>query len=147
MHPPDGRVVSSFIIQALSNKPTTIYGSGSQTRSFCYVDDLIDGLTRLVNVEGGVDGPVKRGNPVEIAILELAQLIIFLMGSRATLELRPLTRDDPRQRCPDISQAKQLLNWAQRVQLEEGLGRTIAYFDNLLSPPGEAKKLAWKAAQ
>jgi len=147
MHPPDGRIVSSFIIQALSNEPTAIYGSGCQTRSFCYVDDLVDGLTRLVKLEGGVDGPVKLGNPVEITILELAQLIVFLVGSRSTLELRPLAQDDRRQCCPDISQAKQPLNWAPRVQLEEGLGRTIAYCDNLLSTPGEAKKLVWKAAQ
>jgi len=147
MHPQDGRIVSSFIIQALSNKPITIYGSGSQTRLFCYVDDLVERLTRLVNVEGGVDGPVNLGNPFEITILELAQLIISLLGSRSTLELRALPQDAPLQRCPGISQAKQLLNWAPRVQLEEGLGRTIAYFDSLLSTPGEAKKLLWKAAQ
>jgi UDP-glucuronate decarboxylase len=146
MHPQDGRVVSSFIIQALNNEPITIYGSGSQTRSFCYVDDLIDGLTRLMNVDGDVDGPVNLGNPIEVTISELARLIISLVGSRSRLEFRPLPQDDPRQRCPDITRAEQLLHWSPQVQLEEGLSRTITYFDNLLSSPSEAKKLVWKVA-
>jgi UDP-glucuronate decarboxylase len=146
MHPQDGRVISNFIIQALSNKPITIFGSGSQTRSFCYVDDLVEGLTCLMNVEGGVDGPVNLGNPVEITISELAQLIISLVGSRSTLELLPLPQDDPRQRCPDITRAKRLLNWSPKVQLQEGLTRTIAHFDNLLSSPNQAEKLVWKIA-
>ena len=146
MHPQDGRVVSSFIIQALNNEPITIYGSGSQTRSFCYVDDLVEGLTRLMNVEGGVDGPVNLGNPVEVTIEELAQLIVSLVGSRSKLEFRPLPQDDPRQRCPDISRARELLHWAPKVQLREGLTRTIAYFETLLANPSEARKLVWKAA-
>jgi UDP-glucuronate decarboxylase len=146
MHPQDGRVVSSFIIQALSNKPITIFGSGSQTRSFCYVDDLVNGLTRLMNLEGSIDGAVNLGNPAEITIAELAKLIITLVGSRSTVELRPLPQDDPQQRCPDITRAKQLLNWSPMVELQEGLTRTITYFDNLLSSPTEAEKLVWKAA-
>ena len=146
MHPQDGRVVSSFIIQALKNEPITIYGSGSQTRSFCYVDDLVDGLTRLMNVEGDVDGPVNLGNPFETTISELAGLIISLVGSRSRLEFRALPQDDPRQRCPDITRAKQILHWLPAVQLEEGLSRTIRYFDNLLSSPNEAKKIVWKVA-
>ena len=146
MHPQDGRVVSSFIIQALNNQPITIYGSGSQTRSFCYVDDLVDGLTRLMNVEGDVDGPVNLGNPFETTISELAGLIISLVGSRSRLEFRPLPQDDPRQRCPDITRAKQILHWLPAVPLKEGLSRTIRYFDSLLSSPNEAKKIVWKVA-
>jgi UDP-glucuronate decarboxylase len=146
MHPQDGRVVSSFIIQALRNEPITIYGSGSQTRSLCYVEDLVDGLTRLMNVEGDVDGAVNLGNPFEISIVELAQLIISLIGSRSKLEFRPLPQDDPRQRCPDITRAEQLLHWSPKVPLKEGLNRTIAYFDGLLSNPSEAKKLIWRVA-
>ena len=146
MHPQDGRVVSSFIIQALRNEPITIYGSGSQTRSFCYVDDLVDGLTRLMNIEGDVDGPVNLGNPFETTISELARLIISLVGSRSRLEFRALPQDDPRQRCPDITRAKQILHWLPAVQLEEGLSRTIRYFDSLLSSPNEAKKIVWKVA-
>jgi UDP-glucuronate decarboxylase len=146
MHPQDGRVVSSFIIQALKNEPITIYGSGSQTRSFCYVDDLVDGLTRLMNVEGDVDGPVNLGNPFETTISELAELIISLVGSRSSLEFRALPQDDPRQRCPDITRAKQILHWLPAVQIKEGLSRTIRYFDSLLSSPNEAKKIVWKVA-
>ena len=146
MHPQDGRVVSSFIIQALRNEPITIYGSGSQTRSFCYVDDLVDGLARLMNVEGKVDGPVNLGNPFEVTILELAELILSLTGSRSPLEFRALPQDDPRQRCPDITCAKQILHWLPAVPLKEGLSRTIRYFDSLLSSPNEAKKIVWKVA-
>jgi UDP-glucuronate decarboxylase len=146
MHPEDGRVVSSFIVQALNNQPITIYGSGSQTRSFCYVDDLVDGLTRLMNVEGDVDGPVNLGNPYEITISELAGLIISLVGSRSPLEFRALPQDDPRQRRPDITRAKEILHWQPAVPLKEGLSRTIRYFDSLLSSPNEAKKIVWKVA-
>jgi UDP-glucuronate decarboxylase len=146
MHPQDGRVVSSFIIQALKNEPITIYGSGAQTRSFCYVDDLVDGLMRLMNVEGDVNGPVNLGNPIETTISELAGLIISLVGSRSRLEFRALPQDDPRQRCPDITRAKQILHWLPTVQLEEGLSRTVHYFDNLLSSPSEAKRIVWKVA-
>src|ERR1700694_3270796 len=134
------------IFQARNNEPITIYGSGSQTRSFCYVDDLVDGLTRLMNVEGDVDGPVNLGNPFETTISELAGLIISLVGSRSRLEFRALPQDDPRQRCPDITRAKQILHWLPTVQLEEGLSRTIRYFDSLLSSPSEAKKIVWKVA-
>lgn len=133
MHPQDGRVVSNFIIQALKGLPITIYGSGQQTRSFCYVDDLVEGLLRLMNVEGGAFDPVNLGNPVEISISELARLIIELTGSRSLIEYRPAVQDDPRQRCPDISRAKELLHWQPKVALDAGLKRTIAYFDELLS--------------
>jgi UDP-glucuronate decarboxylase len=146
MHPQDGRVVSSFIVEALKSQPITIFGSGSQTRSFCYVEDLIDGLTRLMNVEGEVDGAVNLGNPFEITILELAQLVLSLTGSRSKLEFRALPQDDPRQRCPDISRAKKLLHWSPTTPLKEGLSRTIDYFDALLSSPAEAKKLLWRTA-
>jgi len=146
MHPQDGRVVSSFIIEALKNEPITIYGSGSQTRSFCYVDDLIEGLTRLMNLECDVEGAVNLGNPVEVTVLELAHLIISLIGSRSKLVFCPLPEDDPRQRCPDIARARELLHWEPKVQLMEGLSRTITYFDGLLSNPNEAKKLVWRAA-
>lgn len=145
MHPQDGRVVSSFIIQALQNQPITIFGSGKQTRAFCYVDDLIDGLARLMNVDGDLDGPVNLGNPNEIPIAELAELIVTLTNSSSKLELRPLPIDDPRQRCPDITRAKQILHWAPTVSLKEGLVRTIAYFDALLSNSTEAKKLVWRS--
>jgi UDP-glucuronate decarboxylase len=146
MHPQDGRVVSSFVVQALKNEPITIYGSGLQTRSFCYVDDLVEGLTRLMNVEGDIDGPVNIGNPSEVTISHLAQLIISLVGSRSKIEFRPLPQDDPRQRCPDITRAIELLQWSPKVQLKDGLARTIAYFDNLLSSPSETKKLVWRVA-
>ena len=146
MHLQDGRVVSNFIMQALKNEPITVYGSGSQTRSFCYVDDLVDGLTRLMNVEGDVDEAVNLGNPIEVTISELAQLIISLIGSRSRLEFRPLPQDGPRQRCPDITRAERLLRWSPKVQLEEGLSLTIAYFDSLLTNPSETKKLIWKVA-
>ncbi len=132
MHPQDGRVVSNFIVQALRNEPITIYGEGSQTRSFCYVDDLIEGLLRLMNVGGDLDGPVNLGNPVEVSVEELALRIIALTGSRSTLERMPLPQDDPRQRRPDIARARSLLNWQPRVALEDGLMKTIAYFDELL---------------
>jgi UDP-glucuronate decarboxylase len=133
MHPQDGRVVSNFIIQALKGEPITIYGDGQQTRSFCYVDDLVDGLTRLMNLSVRVDGPVNLGNPTEITIAELARRILALTISKSRLEFRPLPLDDPRQRCPDISRARELLHWQPKVQLEDGLKQTIAYFDDLLS--------------
>jgi UDP-glucuronate decarboxylase len=146
MHPEDGRVVSNFILQALKNEPITIYGTGSQTRSFCYVDDMIDGLTRLMNIEGDVDGPVNLGNPVEVTIVELAERIVALVGSRSLLKYQPLPQDDPRQRCPDITRARQLLHWSPKIELEDGLARTIAYFDNLLRQSSSAKELAWRVA-
>ena len=133
MHPEDGRVVSNFIMQALRNEPITIYGEGQQTRSFCYVDDLVEGLVRLMNVGGDLSTPVNLGNPAEITILELAEKVIELTGSRSELVRRPLPVDDPRQRCPEISKARELLHWAPKVALEAGLARTIAYFEALLS--------------
>jgi UDP-glucuronate decarboxylase len=133
MHPEDGRVVSNFIIQALNNKPITIYGDGSQTRSFCYVDDLIEGLVRLMNIDGDAVTPVNLGNPTEVTICELARLIVSLIGSRSLVEFRPLPQDDPKQRCPDITRARKLLRWQPKVPLEEGMKRTIAYFESLLS--------------
>jgi UDP-glucuronate decarboxylase len=133
MHPQDGRVVSNFILQALKGAPISIYGDGQQTRSFCYVDDLVEGLTRLMNYDGDLDGPVNLGNPCEITIAELAHKIIALTGSKSELDFRPLPNDDPRQRCPDISRARELFHWQPKVCLEDGLQRTIAYFDELLS--------------
>jgi UDP-glucuronate decarboxylase len=132
MHPQDGRVVSNFIVQALSEEPITIYGDGSQTRSFCYVDDLVEGLVRLMNAPGGVTGPVNLGNPSEISVRQLAETIVELTGSRSSIVYRPLPQDDPRQRCPDIDRAAELIHWQPRVGLVEGLTRTIAYFDELL---------------
>jgi UDP-glucuronate decarboxylase len=132
MHPNDGRVISNFIVQALKNEPITIYGDGLQTRSFCFVDDLIQGLILLMNAS--VDGakPVNLGNPEEITIKQAAEEIIALTGSRSRLEYRALPADDPRQRCPDISRAIERLHWQPRVSLKTGLERTIAYFEKLL---------------
>jgi UDP-glucuronate decarboxylase len=147
MHPQDGRVVSNFIVQALKGEPITIFGSGAQTRSFCYVDDLIDGLTRLMNLPPDIDGPVNLGNPVEMSMCELGRLVISLTGSRSRLEFRPLPQDDPRQRRPDISRARELLHWTPKVALEEGLNKTISYFDALLADSREADKLVWRFNQ
>ena len=133
MHPNDGRVVSNFIVQALSGQPITLYGEGLQTRSFCYVDDLIDGALRLMETADEITGPVNVGNPVEITIRELAEMVLQLTGSRSPLVFHPLPHDDPMQRCPDITLARALLGWEPRVQLEQGLSRTIEYFDKLLS--------------
>jgi UDP-glucuronate decarboxylase len=128
MHPADGRVVSNFIVQALSNEPITLYGQGEQTRSFCYVDDLIEGLIRLMDTPVGFTGPVNLGNPTEFTIKALAELIIDQTRSRSMLVHLPLPQDDPRQRRPDISLAQAHLNWQPRVPLAEGLTPTIAYF-------------------
>src|SRR3954465_15461022 len=132
MHPSDGRVVSNFIMQALRKEDITVYGEGNQTRSFCYVDDLVDGLIRLIETPDDVTGPVNLGNPVEFTIRQLAELVITLTGSSSKLVNRPLPEDDPRQRCPDISLAQKVLNWSPTVQLREGLMKTIEYFDQLL---------------
>jgi UDP-glucuronate decarboxylase len=132
MHPNDGRVVSNFIIQALRNQDITVYGSGDQTRSFCYVDDLVEGLMRLMETPDEITGPVNLGNPVEFTILQLAQEVLALTGSAAKIVHRPLPADDPRQRCPDISVAQELLAWQPQVQLRDGLVKTIAYFEQLL---------------
>ncbi|HET9811107.1 MAG TPA: UDP-glucuronic acid decarboxylase family protein [Sphingomicrobium sp.] len=132
MHPNDGRVVSNFIVHALQGKPLTIYGHGSQTRSFCYVDDTIDGLVRLMNTPDEVTGPVNIGNPNEMSVRELAELIIRKTGSNVELEIRDLPADDPQQRQPDIAKARELLGWEPRVSLDDGLKSTIAYFRELL---------------
>lgn len=128
MHPKDGRVVSNFIVQALGGQPITLYGDGQQTRSFCYVDDLIDGLIRLMNTPDDVTGPVNLGNPVEFTIRELAEQVLAQTGSKSSLLQEPLPQDDPRQRQPDISLAKSLFGWEPAVPLAEGLEHTIAYF-------------------
>jgi UDP-glucuronate decarboxylase len=130
--PGDGRVISNFIIQALIGEPITVYGDGSQTRSFCYRNDLIEGLIRLMNTADNVTGPMNLGNPVEFTILQLAETVIRLTNSNSSIVFKPLPSDDPKQRCPDISQAKTVLNWQPKVPLEEGLSKTIAYFAKLL---------------
>src|SRR6202044_2317384 len=131
MHPRDGRVVSNFIVQALKGEPITLYGDGSQTRAFCYVDDLIEGFIRMMDAPDDITGPMNLGNPVETSVAELAELIVELTGSRSTIEYRPLPVDDPVQRCPDISQASAILDWKPRTELSLGLQRTIAYFEGL----------------
>ena len=135
MHPNDGRVVSNFIVQALQGLPITVFGEGQQTRSFCYVDDLIDGFLKLMDTEDGFTGPVNLGNPGEFTIRDLAEKIIELTGSRSRIEFRPLPSDDPLQRQPDIGLAQAKLDWTPCVQLEAGLVKTIAYFDELLRCP------------
>lgn len=131
MHPNDGRVISNFIVQALQNKPITIYGDGTQTRSFQYVDDLVEGLIRMMNTDDSVTGPVNIGNPGEFTMIELAEKILSLTGSKSTIEYYPLPEDDPTQRKPDISLAKKVLdNWNPEIDLEQGLIKTINYFKN-----------------
>jgi UDP-glucuronate decarboxylase len=132
MHPNDGRVVSNFIVQALLGRDISVFGDGAQTRSFCYVDDMIDGLIRLMGTADDVTGPINIGNPQEFTILDLANAVIELTGSRSRIVRRPLPQDDPRQRSPDIAQARQVLGWKPHTNLKEGLKRTIAYFDALL---------------
>lgn len=133
MHPNDGRVVSNFIVQALRGEDITIYGDGSQTRSFCYVDDLIDGFVRMMASPKEVTGPINLGNPVEFTIRELAEAVLDLVGGESRLVLKPLPQDDPRQRQPDITLAKSALNWEPRVKLKEGLEITIEYFRKFLA--------------
>ncbi len=133
MHPDDGRVVSNFIVQALQGKPITIYGDGSQTRSFCYVDDMIEAFVRLMSSPSDLTGPLNLGNPAEFTIRELAELVIDLTGSRSKLTFADLPQDDPKQRRPDISLAGEHLGWAPEVQLSEGLSETIRYFDRVLA--------------
>ncbi|MFP5240451.1 MAG: NAD-dependent epimerase/dehydratase family protein, partial [Acidobacteriota bacterium] len=129
MHPNDGRVVSNFIVQALQGNPLTVYGEGQQTRSFCYVDDLIDGFVRSMKTADEFTGPVNLGNPGEFTIMELAKLVIEYTGSKSKIEYRPLPSDDPKQRKPDITLAKQALGWEPKVKLADGLKKTIEYFD------------------
>src|ERR1700680_3695715 len=144
MHPNDGRVVSNFIVQALQSVPITLYGDGSQTRAFCYVDDLIEGFLALMAAPDDITGPINLGNPVETSVAELADMIVEMIGSPSKIVHRPLPIDDPIQRCPDISQARALLDWKPRTAVRPGLQRTIAYFDRLLSgdPPAEEATLA-----
>ncbi len=130
MHPNDGRVISNFIMQALTDRDITVYGDGEQTRSFCYVDDLIDGLIRLMNTEDGFTGPINLGNPEEFMILELAEKVIKLTGAKSKIKHEKLPLDDPRQRQPDIGLAKKSLGWEPKVELEKGLKKTIEYFEN-----------------
>ena len=133
MHPNDGRVVSNFIVQALGGEDITIFGDGTQTRSFCYVDDLIEGMTRMMATPADFPGPVNIGNPHEFTILELAELVVRIVGGKSKLVIRPLPSDDPRRRQPDISLARQRLEWEPKVSLEDGLKETIAYFRRRLA--------------
>ncbi len=133
MHPNDGRVVSNFIVQALRGEDITIYGDGTQTRSFCYVDDLIEGFVRMMVSPAEVTGPINMGNPAEFTIRELAEMVLRLVGGNSRLVLQPLPQDDPRQRQPDITLARHHLDWAPQVKLEQGLERTVAYFREFLS--------------
>jgi UDP-glucuronate decarboxylase len=150
MHPSDGRVVSNFIMCALNNEPILVYGDGGQTRSFCYVDDLIDGLMRLMAAPEECSSAVNLGNPAEITVKDLAEKIIAITGSRSEIRYAPLPQDDPRQRCPDIGRARELLGWQPQVPLETGLKRTIAYFEAMLGKaeqkPRRRRKLLEQAA-
>ncbi|MDD6486313.1 MAG: SDR family oxidoreductase [Spirochaetales bacterium] len=132
MNPEDGRVVSNFIVQALNNEDITIYGTGEQTRSFCYVDDLIEGFCRMMSTADDVTGPVNLGNPGEFTMLELAEKVLSFTGSKSKLVFKPLPQDDPKQRKPDISKAKQLLDWQPKVPLDDGLKETIKYFKKVI---------------
>lgn len=133
MHPNDGRVVSNFVMQALQNRPITIYGEGNQTRSFCYVDDLVEGLLKLMDTPDSFTGPINLGNPNEFTIHELAKAVIAATDSSSTIDFQPLPQDDPRQRQPDIGLAREILEWEPSVQLKEGLERTIAHFRSIIS--------------
>jgi UDP-glucuronate decarboxylase len=137
MHPNDGRVVSNFIVQALRGDDITLYGNGSQTRAFCYVDDLIDGFVRLVATGDDITGPINLGNPHEIPVAELADRVIRLTGSKSRIVYGELPQDDPLQRCPDITLARRTLDWEPRVPLDDGLARTIAYFERMLAEWGD----------
>ena len=137
MHPADGRVVSNFIIQALKGEDITLYGDGSQTRSFCYVDEMVDGFIRLMASPDDFTGPVNLGNPDEFTIRELAEKVVEMIGSKSKLVCKPLPADDPKQRQPDITLAKRELGWEPKIKLEEGLKKTIAHFDKLLTEAGE----------
>jgi UDP-glucuronate decarboxylase len=133
MHPNDGRVVSNFVVQALKGEPITLFGDGSQTRSFCYVEDLVDGLIRLMNAPVELTGPVNLGNPKEFSVRELAEKIIRMTGTRSRIALRPLPTDDPQQRQPDIALARKTLDWAPKIELDEGLKAVVAYFRETLA--------------
>jgi UDP-glucuronate decarboxylase len=133
MHPNDGRVVSNFVVQALKGEPITLYGDGQQTRSFCFVDDLVDGLFGLMNTDASVTGPINIGNPDEFTVAQLASLVVELTGSKSQIVYMPLPSDDPKQRQPNISVAKEVLGWEPAVKLRDGLQKTIKYFDDLLN--------------
>jgi UDP-glucuronate decarboxylase len=137
MHPHDGRVVSNFVVQALRNEPITIYGDGAQTRSFCYVTDLIDAIVRLMDTPDGVTGPLNLGNATEFTVRELADLVIEITNSRSTVVREPLPPDDPRQRRPDTTEVERVLGWRATTPLAVGLKQTVAYFDELLREAGE----------
>lgn len=137
MHPEDGRVVSNFIVSALKNEPLTVYGDGSQTRSFCYVDDLVEGMVRLMNSAPAITGPINIGNPGEFTVKDLADQVIALVGSTAGVEYRPLPQDDPVRRQPDIRLARELLGWEPTVTLTQGLPRAVEYFRGVVSGPPE----------
>ena len=137
MHPNDGRVISNFIVQALTNSPITIYGDGDQTRSFCYVDDLVEGLIRLMNTDETVTGPMNVGNPQPFSIRELAEKVIAMTGSSSEIAWKDRPQDDPVQRCPDITFAEQTLGWEPTIMLDEGLGKTIGFFEELLAEDGK----------
>jgi UDP-glucuronate decarboxylase len=147
MHPNDGRVVSNFIVQALKGEDITIYGSGRQTRSFCYVDDLVSGMIKMMATDESVTGPINLGNPGEFTIRQLAEIVIDLTHSRSQIVDKPLPQDDPQQRCPDISQAANVLGWKPDVQLRQGLEKTISYFEELLNSGQMAEALRNIAAQ
>ena len=147
MHPKDGRVVSNFIIQAMLGRDITIYGDGSQTRSFCYVDELVDGLVRLMASADSMIGPVNLGNPVEFSMSQLARIILDLTGSKSRIVHEPLPQDDPRQRQPDISKAQNLLGWKPTMALKDGLVKTIAYFEDLLRDPRTKELLSGRSQQ
>ena len=146
MHPNDGRVVSNFIVQALRGEDITLYGDGSQTRAFCYVDDLIDGLIRLIDTGDAITGPINLGNPHEVPVKELAERIIRLTGSRSRIVYRELPLDDPLRRCPDITLAQHELRWEPHVTLDDGLARTVTYFDQMLTERGENRRVPLPAA-
>jgi UDP-glucuronate decarboxylase len=132
MLPNDGRVVSNFIVQALQGEPITVFGDGSQTRSFCYVDDLVRGFLSLMDAPDSVTGPINLGNPGEFTIKQLAEMVVDMTGSRSTISYHPLPQDDPTQRCPDITKAQKHLDWQPTIPLKQGLEKTVAYFDELL---------------
>jgi UDP-glucuronate decarboxylase len=142
MHPSDGRVVSNFMMQALAGEPITVYGEGTQTRSFCYVDDMVDAFIRLMNTPDDVTGPVNLGNPHELSMLEIAQRIVALTGSKSEIVFRPLPMDDPWHRQPDITQARELLGWEPVTVLDEGLRRTASYFRQIIEAQQTRSALA-----
>jgi len=140
MHPNDGRVVSNFIMQALQNQDITIYGDGKQTRSFCYVNDLIDAMVRMMGTPDEITGPVNIGNPQEHTMLELAEMILGITGSRSRVVFKPLPQDDPTQRRPDLGRAKKILGWEPTTGIQDGLVKTVEYFESLLSMAGNKSK-------